>query len=148
MKNETRREFLVQAGTLGACLCCMGGISFLESCSTSKKASTTVPSFIETADELTIPVAAFAEKNYVIIPAKKYSQPIYLTKVNNSTYEALRMYCTHKGCQVNAAPDKFVCPCHGSEFSLHGDVLKGPAKEPLVSLPVTVDASNVIVHFS
>ncbi|MFI5135944.1 MAG: Rieske 2Fe-2S domain-containing protein [Chitinophagales bacterium] len=148
MKNESRREFLRQAGTVGACVCCMGAISFLSACSTSGKAGASVPSFTETADEVTIPAALFADKNYLIVPAKKYEQPLYITKQPDGSFLALRMYCTHKGCKLNAAADKFVCPCHGSEFSLNGDVTKGPAKTNLISLPVSLDQSNVIVHFS
>ena len=148
MKNETRREFLVQAGTLGACICCLGATSFLASCGTSKKVYASVPSATETADAVTIPAAAFSGKSYLIVPVKKFEQPLYITKQDDGTYLALRMHCTHRGCEVNATPDKFVCPCHGSEFSLHGDVLKGPAKDPLQSLPVTADTENVIVHFS
>ena len=147
MKNESRREFLKQAGTVSACVCCMGAVSFLTSCSTSKKASVSIPVFTETASEVTIPAAAFNEKHYLIIPAKKYEQSIYVAKQGNDKYLALRMYCTHKGCEVNLTPDKFICPCHNSQFSLQGDVLSGPAKQSLISLPVSTDETNVIVHF-
>ena len=148
MKNETRREFLVQAGTLSASFCCLGATTFLASCGTSKNVYATVPSLTETAEAVTFPAAAFAGKNYLIVPVKKYQQPLYISKQADGTFLALRMHCTHRGCEVNATPDKFICPCHGSQFSLHGDVLKGPAKEPLASLPVNADSENVIVHFS
>ncbi|MGB3563108.1 MAG: ubiquinol-cytochrome c reductase iron-sulfur subunit [Thermoanaerobaculia bacterium] len=41
--------------------------------------------------------------------------------------------CTHLGCltRPNAREDGFFCPCHGSEFSLDGRVLKGPAPKSL-----------------
>lgn len=41
--------------------------------------------------------------------------------------------CTHLGCltRPNASEDGFFCPCHGSEFSLDGSVIKGPAPTPL-----------------
>jgi hypothetical protein len=58
MKPE---EFLVQAGTLVACLCCMGAISFL-SHAALQKVSAAVPSFTETADALTISTAEFSKK--------------------------------------------------------------------------------------
>lgn len=41
--------------------------------------------------------------------------------------------CTHMGCNVsfNNAESSWDCPCHGSRFSYNGDVLEGPAFEPL-----------------
>ena len=146
--NSSRREFLKQAGTFSACICCMGALSFLESCGTSKKTVATAIPFTETVNSAVIPLPVFSDKNFVIIQTTKFHEPVYIAKQPDNSFIALRMYCTHKGCTIKDTADKFVCPCHGSEFAHDGSVLHGPAKEPLQSFPVTTDASNVTVHFA
>ncbi len=41
--------------------------------------------------------------------------------------------CTHLGCRYtwDKTTDRYVCPCHGSEFAPNGAVLRGPAVKPL-----------------
>jgi len=42
---------------------------------------------------------------------------------------ALNAVCTHLGCVVpwNRAANKFMCPCHGSQYNYQGKVVRGPA---------------------
>lgn len=48
-------------------------------------------------------------------------------------FYALNAVCTHLGCVVpwNNAENKFKCPCHGSQYSPTGAVVRGPAPLPL-----------------
>ncbi|MFQ5720491.1 MAG: ubiquinol-cytochrome c reductase iron-sulfur subunit [Acidobacteriota bacterium] len=50
-----------------------------------------------------------------------------------SGFRALSAVCTHLGCVTRYRPEEQViaCPCHGSRFSLEGDVIGGPAPRPL-----------------
>ncbi|MGQ9491219.1 MAG: QcrA and Rieske domain-containing protein [Anaerolineae bacterium] len=53
---------------------------------------------------------------------------------------ALDAVCTHLGCLVGRE-DKggFVCPCHNSRFDVAGQVLTGPAAQPLRPLRLWFD---------
>lgn len=48
-------------------------------------------------------------------------------------FRALSAVCTHLGCMTRFQPDERIiaCPCHGSRFSLDGDVIAGPAPRGL-----------------
>lgn len=58
---------------------------------------------------------------------------------------AISTVCTHLGCIVKAEPDRFQCPCHGSQFRLDGSVSRGPAPKALPWLAVSVSGGEVIV---
>ncbi|GAB4150891.1 MAG: cytochrome b6-f complex iron-sulfur subunit [Cyanobacteria bacterium J069] len=50
--------------------------------------------------------------------------------------------CTHLGCVVpwNASENKFICPCHGSQYDAAGKVVRGPA--PLSLALVHTDVTD------
>jgi len=55
----------------------------------------------------------------------------YLIVKEDKTLEdyALNAVCTHLGCVVpwNRAANKYMCPCHGSQYDPTGKVIRGPA---------------------
>lgn len=54
--------------------------------------------------------------------------------------------CPHQGCMVAPGPERYICPCHSSEFHLAtGEVLTGPAETGLEPLPVRVEAGRVLL---
>merc|ERR1712087_107138 len=52
---------------------------------------------------------------------------------DRSLAHGLKAVCTHLGCVVpwSAANNKFMCPCHGSQYAPTGAVVRGPAPLPL-----------------
>jgi cytochrome b6-f complex iron-sulfur subunit len=75
-------------------------------------------------------------------PAKSYDvgvstkwlneQRVWIIR-NELGFYVLWARCTHLGCTPNWFGDqnRFKCPCHGSNYTLAGDVIAGPAPKPL-----------------
>ena len=63
---------------------------------------------------------------------------------------AVNPMCPHQGCSVgwNGESKSLVCPCHGSQFAPNGEVLKGPAEEPLPTYEVKEEDGSVLVKTS
>ena len=64
---------------------------------------------------------------------------------------AMTLTCTHQGCDMasegSVSPAGIQCGCHGSQFDVNGDVVRGPASSPLEHFSVTADAQgNLTVH--
>ncbi|MFM7579809.1 MAG: cytochrome b6-f complex iron-sulfur subunit, partial [Microcystaceae cyanobacterium] len=55
--------------------------------------------------------------------------------------------CTHLGCVVpwNAAENKFMCPCHGSQYNAEGKVVRGPAPLSLALAHATVNEDDKLI---
>jgi nitrite reductase/ring-hydroxylating ferredoxin subunit len=62
---------------------------------------------------------------------------------SNGTLYAFDDICTHRGCNLSMGEIEdtaIVCDCHGSTFSMEtGQVLEGPATEPIKTYPVRED---------
>jgi Rieske Fe-S protein len=59
-----------------------------------------------------------------------YEELIIVKKNNHLSLYSRK--CTHLGCRLQKGENAPLhCPCHGSEFSETGEVLHGPAEEPL-----------------
>jgi thiosulfate dehydrogenase [quinone] large subunit len=72
--------------------------------------------------------------------------PAMVVKLSDGTFVAYDTVCTHQGCTVgwDARDSVLLCPCHGAAFDPANSarVLAGPTRQPLASLPITVDAAT------
>ncbi len=73
-------------------------------------------------------------------PDGTYFYDSFLVVKQGNQYRALSNKCTHAGCKIsNRQGDHLVCACHGSVYSITGQVLKGPATHSLQQLEFTWD---------
>ena len=70
-----------------------------------------------------------------------------LVKEDGKTIEdfGINAVCTHLGCVVpwNQAENKFMCPCHGSQYNNQGKVVRGPAPLSLALAHVKADEGPI-----
>ncbi len=62
-------------------------------------------------------------------------------------FRALSAVCTHLGCITRYQPDRNIiaCPCHGSKFTIAGDVVAGPAPRPLRWLQMSLSQKGELI---
>lgn len=116
-----RREFVTMAaGVCAGCLCGARALRAAEGLLDAGEVAKYAKDGI---------YADFAENGVLIVRRK------------NRLY-AVSSLCSHKGQAVAADPDKegqLKCDKHGSLFSPEGEVLKGPAKTPLLHHGISID---------
>ncbi|WP_353810116.1 ubiquinol-cytochrome c reductase iron-sulfur subunit [Agromyces sp. SYSU T00194] len=79
------------------------------------------------------------------ISASVDGNPVLLAQPTEGDVVAFSAICTHQQCVVGVEQAAFVCPCHGSRFdTATGDVVNGPALEPLPAVAVSVDGDDVV----
>ena len=63
----------------------------------------------------------------------------------NDRLIGLQATCTHLGCTVawNGATQQIECPCHGARYTIHGQVLRGPARDPLEQIELVASDQGI-----
>ncbi|HYE95801.1 MAG TPA: Rieske (2Fe-2S) protein [Rubricoccaceae bacterium] len=127
-----RRDFCV--------LLAGGPAALLAGCATARPA----PFNVE-GDRLAVPLTALNADGAALLDGPLLAEPVFVRRTGGGAYTAVLLRCTHRGCTVEPAGDRLGCPCHGSEFAFTGEVLQGPASEPLLRLPVTANGDRLLV---
>lgn len=72
---------------------------------------------------------------------------IIVVRVTTSTYKAVSNTCTHQGCTVayNSSIDGYLCPCHGGQYDIDGNVVAGPPPSALTKFNVSVSGTTMTI---
>lgn len=133
-----RRTFLKRT-TTGVCAC-VGASVGITSC-----ASYVFASYQVDQGRLVINKVDFGESNYVLVKVDQLAEAVFVAKDDEGNYTAVLTKCTHKGCEVRPSANILLCPCHGSEYDLTGQVLEGPAEENLRPFKVETDEEKIYI---
>jgi nitrite reductase/ring-hydroxylating ferredoxin subunit len=131
-------SFVAAGGLLQAC----GGNS------TSPSGSTTLPTINASAAAGVLTLTIDAASPLATVGSAALVQSTagnaLVSRTAQDTLTAVTAVCTHEACTVSGISGQiYVCPCHGSQFSVTGGVVKGPAVSPLRQL-TTSFAGNVL----
>ncbi len=86
--------------------------------------------------------ALAAAGGFLSIPSAK----VIAVNVDGQSVRAFTSVCTHQACDIDSfSNNRFVCPCHGSQFSTSGSVVRGPASAPLTEYPVTRSGNRWVI---
>ena len=93
-------------------------------------------------NKLTLQHIATSGAEEASVPLNKNKEVQFFDKyiiVNTDKTTVFSSHCSHLGCKIDKMESgKLVCPCHGSEYDLQGQVIKGPAYKNLTMLDSSV----------
>ena len=141
-----RKTFIRTCGALS--VAGLPVVSVLQGCAPT---SATVTGKVE-GDLVTVPLSEFTEQGgggarpFILVRVDGMNKPICVYKKGPADYTALSTICTHRGCEVRPNEKYLACPCHGSEYSTSGEVLKGPAEIALKTYRTNVENENLRIH--
>lgn len=101
-------------------------------------------------EDLVVPIDKDSPLNKVggSVTVDSAAGKVIVVRTGESTFVAFSAVCTHKRGTVeyDAAKKEFVCPKHGSTFDgSTGNVVEGPADEPLPARKATAGSGSVTV---
>jgi len=138
--RQSRREFLKQCGAISAGAICGGSLFLLEGCAGFRQVTYRVD-----ADRFVVPKKEFLEFPSAVLRSPDLPAPVFIARGDDQNYSAVLLECTHRQCEVEPSGTLLICPCHGSEYSLTGEVLAPPAEKNLYRFAVSTDAENIYI---
>ena len=136
-----RRDFVHRLPVLTAGLAASASTTLLAGCASAPYLVPTV-----SAGGLGLAVSDLGPAGDAFVQAPDMERPIYVRRLESGALTAVLASCTHRGCQPEPVGDRLACPCHGSEFSFDGEVLAGPAEQPLTKYHVIESAGQIVLR--
>lgn len=115
-------------------------LSLITGCSAAKVFTATCKQ-----GRIEIPLSAFAETNLRIVRTAEFDKDILLVKKPDGTFNAIYMQCTHSNYALSSSGKNLNCSLHGSSFDLDGNVITGPAIEPLQKFKTSLENNLIII---
>ena len=150
VKSHTRREF---------CTCACHAVTLLAAgalsgCGSGPSAPSNVPqlgSVASTVSGRTITINVDASPTLSSVGSAAIAQTslgsFLVARTAQDAFTALTAICTHEQCTVTGfANSRYVCPCHGSQYTTSGAVANGPATRSLQQFPTTF--ANGVLTFT
>jgi cytochrome b6-f complex iron-sulfur subunit len=97
-------------------------------------------------NRLIVRLADFGSRRFALVDAPGLPLPLYLYRLDDGAFSAVSTRCMHRGCQVEPAAEHLVCPCHGSEYTNTGEIVKGPTQRPLRKLVVQQEGQHIAIE--
>mgnify|MGYP001038765041 CR=1 FL=1 len=141
-----RREFVTWVG--------IGGLAsyfpiVLAACSPQQTESQSTVSSVDAEGYQSIgTLDQLAEKGQLSSKELAMGSVLVIQKPDNpQELIAVNPTCPHAGCSVNWKADQnaFICPCHDSKFAADGQLLEGPAEEPLKRYEAKLEGQTILV---
>ena len=140
MKKQTRRSFLNKLWLV------LGTLTFAELIAVAINFFRPQPPETGNQDNNTIVIAGPVERFEPGTVSAFVKGKFYLARLEDGGFLAMSRRCTHLSCTVPwvSSENKFICPCHSSEFDIRGNVTQAPAPRALDLYPI--DIRNNIVQ--
>ena len=138
-----RKDFITKS-----CIACTSLTllsSFIESCTTVRYTSGTLNENGMLVELKEFDTRKEGKRSYVIVRNESLQYPICVYRLDDDSYSAVLMQCTHQGAELQVAGDQLTCPAHGSEFDKTGMVTQGPAAMNLRSFPVSIENEQLFI---
>jgi cytochrome b6-f complex iron-sulfur subunit len=129
---QSRRDFLKLLGKSLASVTVIGFVApSINSCSSPTGPGSQVAPF-----NMTVDVSSLTQNNQALRTVTPDGNSLLIVRQSATSYITLLLICPHAYCGGDTmvqSGNSIFCSCHGSSFSLTGQVTQGPAQSNLVT---------------